>query len=253
LKKKTVDLSSCWRDLNDPDVYNISLSHRDYFQLVRELKANCSEETLNITKTTNFDQCLPVELIAYLNQEELLTTRFATKRKEDFATLELLRDYSIRDGLVINGFLTRLSYQSQKTILQRIPCLSDISFIRYGRMHENSFINAPAILDNFFSCKNDENLYIIGQLSGIDGYLPAVASAMVASYAIDCKSKGLSPKPFPISTMIGGFAEYISTKNTDYQPITSSFNLLPNTDGNLYENSMTSLTAFRDTSGLIVQ
>jgi folate-dependent tRNA-U54 methylase TrmFO/GidA len=84
------------------------------------------------------------------------------------------------------------------------------------------------------------DMYIIGQLSGIDGYLPAVASAIVAEYAIDCKLKGLPLIPFPTTAMIGGFTKYISTKNSDYQPITSSFNLLYSKD-NYYAKSLSSL------------
>ena len=53
-------------------------------------------------------------------------------------------------------------------------------------------------------------------------FLPAVASAIVAEYAIDSNFKGLSPISFPTGTMIGGFAKYVSTKNVTYQPMTSS-------------------------------
>jgi len=240
INTKSVDLSKCWSDTENPNIHNISLNCKEYYQLVEELKSNCTEETLQITETTNFDQCLPVELIATMNMEELAKTRFITKRKTDYATIELLQDYSVNDGLVINGFITRLPYQIQKNILQKISCLKDVSFIRYGRMHENSFINSPQLLDNFYACKKDTNLYVIGQLSGIDGYLPAVASAITATYAIDCRIKGLSPIPFPTTTMIGGFTKYISTKNSNYQPITSTFSILSSFES-FYVNSITDL------------
>lgn len=243
--KKSVDLSKCWTSSNNPNIYNISLNRQEYVQLISELKQNCSTETLKITEAINFDQCLPVELIASLNQEELVKNRFISKRTEDFATIELLQDNSVNDGLVLNGFITRLPYQSQKNILQKIFCLRDVSFIRYGRMHENSFINAPTILDDFFSCKNDNNLYIVGQLSGIDGYLPAVASAIIAAYAIDCRFKGLSPTSFSTTTLIGGFAKYVSTENNNYQPITSTFALLSSSE-NFYDNSIADLEKWKN-------
>jgi methylenetetrahydrofolate--tRNA-(uracil-5-)-methyltransferase len=208
--------------------------------LVNELKNNCSAETLGIKESTNFDQCLPVELIATIHPEELSKTRFISKREQDFATIELLQDYSVTDGLVVNGFITRLPYPTQTAILQKLPCLNNVSFIRYGRMHENSFVNAPKLLNIFFACKNYQDLYIIGQLSGIDGYLPAVASAIVAEYAIDCKFRGISAIPFPTTSMIGGFAQYISTKNSNYQPITSTFGLL-SSDDDFCEKAINSL------------
>lgn len=241
VNKKSVDLSKCWRDAENPNIYNISLSQKEYYLFVEELVANCTKETLQLTEATNFDQCLPVELIALRNKEVLAQTRFISKREKDFATIELLQDYSVNDGLVIHGFITRLPHQTQKNILQKFPCFKDVSFIRYGRMHENSFINAPQLLDNFYSYKKDNNLYVIGQLSGIDGYLPAVSSAIVAEYAIDCRFKGLPLVPFPTTTMIGGFTKYISTKNTNYQPMTSSFSLLSSADNNFYKNSIADL------------
>ncbi|GHV09580.1 methylenetetrahydrofolate--tRNA-(uracil-5-)-methyltransferase TrmFO [Bacteroidia bacterium] len=244
VNKKSVDLSKCWFDTKNPNIYNISLNRKEYFQLVNELKSNCSAETLRIKESTNFDQCLPVELIATIHSEELAKTRFASKREKDFATIEMLQDYSVADGLVINGFITRLPYPTQKAILQKFPCLNNVSFIRYGRMHENSFVNAPKLLNNFFECKNHEDLYIIGQLSGIDGYLPAVASAIVAEYSIDCKFIGIMPIPFPTTTMIGGFAKYSSTKNQDYQPMTSSLGLLSSTKDH-YNISILSLEEWK--------
>ena len=46
-----------------------------------------------------------------------------------------------------------------------IPGLENASFVRYGVMHKNSYINCGKLLDNNFCLKSNNNIYFAGQIS----------------------------------------------------------------------------------------
>ena len=44
------------------------------------------------------------------------------------------------------GFQTRLRIPEQQRVFRTIPGLANAEFLRYGSIHRNSYINAPASL-----------------------------------------------------------------------------------------------------------
>ena len=59
-----------------------------------------------------------------------------------------------------------------------IPALKNAEFLRYGTMHRNSYINAPKVLSEFSNLKQYPNIFIAGQLSGVEGYVESMASGL---------------------------------------------------------------------------
>lgn len=112
-----------------------------------------------------------------------------------------------------------------------------------NRMHRNTFFNSPQRLNHFYRIKG-ENVYIIGQLSGIDSYLPAISSGLVAAVNI---INGPDTLPFPRETMIGSLAHYVSNPDVvDYQPMCASFSLLkPSESKDYYSASMRALKEYK--------
>lgn len=194
-------------------------------------------DTVNISDTDkliNLDPCQPIEEIAkqgdLLREKKLSPDNFnkfhGAKRHRAYACINLRRQNLENDSYLMEGFSTRLKYSEQRRIFRKIPGLEKVKFIRYGRIHKNTFINSPDLLDQFFSLRNDSNLYFIGAISGIDGYLPAVATGMIASYAIEMRNRKKNPKNFPKTTMLGGLSNYIIIPQDDYQPILPNYALL---------------------------
>lgn len=142
----------------------------------------------------------------------------------------LRRECALNNGFIMVGCMTTLNHSAQRKIFSNIPGFENCKIIKYGRMHRNTYFYSPKILNHFFQI-NNTNTFIIGQLSGIDGYLPAIASGLVASIKI---IYGDNAPNFPNDTMIGGLANYISnTKITDFQPMCASFSLLKNSCFNI--------------------
>lgn len=225
------------------DKMYISLSRVQFENLVKKLKL-AETMTNEFDKTIGLPQCSPIEYIAKTDINALLDIKLnqdTPRTNENYATVTLRKENSIGTAYSIAGFMTQMSQTAQKEIIRTIPGLEKCEFARFGRSHKNTFFNAPNLLDNFF--RVNDNCYIIGQLSGIDGYVPSIATGIIAAYSIFSKLNHNDQIGFPETTMLGGFTRYITTKSNNFSPMVASFHLLKHSD-NYYENSKKDLKSW---------
>lgn len=219
----TVDLESDDVKKVTEDLYAVSISTHDFQLFHEELIRNFSQNTIHsVDKNIDYEECQSIEHLAKMGIQELYLKRF----KYDYTNqpcLLLRRENALENGFILVGCMTTLGHSAQISVFSKIPCLRKSKLIKYGRMHRNTFIDAPKYLNEFFQIKGT-NTYVIGQLSGVDGYAPAIASGMVAAMRI---IQGDVLLPIPTNTMIGGLARYISNSNViDFQPMCASFSLI---------------------------
>ena len=212
------------------DVYLVSFPKKLFEIFCNELVfQNKLNSVHSIDKSFDFEKCQSIESLAQNGTDVLYKTRF----KHDYfdgPCLMLRRECALNDGFIMVGCTTTLGHAAQKKIFSIIPGFKNCRIIKYGRMHRNTYFDSPKTLNHFFQI-NNTNTFIIGQLSGIDGYLPAIASGLVASIKI---IYGKSSPKFPKDTMIGGLANYISNNEvSDFQPMCASFSLLENSYYNI--------------------
>ena len=119
-----------------------------------------------------------------------------------------------------------------------IPALKNADFVKYGVMHRNSFICAPKFLNPDYSVREIPNLYIAGQLSGVEGYMESTASGLVAGVALAHKILGKTLAFLPKTTIIGAISNYISTADgKNFQPMNANFGILPALDEKIKDKS----------------
>jgi len=108
-----------------------------------------------------------------------------------------------------------------------IPGLENASFLRYGQIHRNTYINAPTLLNGFLQLKAEPRIYFAGQISGVEGYVESIATGMLAGqFAVDP-----APRPLPRETALGSLLHYITGADPrHYQPANITFDLLPTLD-----------------------
>ena len=120
-----------------------------------------------------------------------------------------------------------MTFKAQKALLQTIPALKNVEIVRYGVMHRNTYLNSPRILKPTYQTKEREDLFIAGQLTGVEGYVESAASGLVAAINM---VKYLQEEPlhvFSSSTMIGALANYISNPLVEnFQPMNANFGLV---------------------------
>lgn len=224
---RTVDLNNSNLKKITDDLYAVSIPVHFFEMFNNEIvRQSVNSKCHNVDKKVNFEECQSIENLAIRGIEQLYSKRF----KHDYFNtpcLLLRRENAFDNGFILVGCTTALPHSAQLSAFSLIPSLEKCKLIKYGRMHRNTFLNAPKVLDQFFQIKGT-NTYIIGQLSGIDGYAPAIASGWVSAMRIIC---GDSMQDLPQCTMIGSLAHYISCVDvTDFQPMCASFSIMTQTN-----------------------
>jgi len=184
---------------------------------------------------TYFEGCLPVEIIAQRGQN---TLAFGPLRpvglidprtgKRPHAVVQLRQD-DLADTLYnLVGFQTNLKFSDQKRVFRMIPGLEEAEFARYGQMHRNTFIFAPALLRRTLQFHQRSDLFFAGQITGVEGYAGNIATGLLAGWNAARYLQGRIPIQLPKATMLGAMCYYITNANAaDFQPMKANFGLLP--------------------------
>jgi methylenetetrahydrofolate--tRNA-(uracil-5-)-methyltransferase len=185
--------------------------------------------------TPYFEGCLPVEEMARRGRETLRhgpmkPFGLADPRtgREPHAVVQLRQDD--RAGRMWNlvGFQTRLKIPDQQRVFSTIPGLEQAEFLRYGSIHRNTYINAPAVLTSHLSTRDDERLVFAGQMVGVEGYTESLGTGLLAGINLARLLSGEEPAIPPDVTMLGALLRYVSEASPDhFQPMNANFGLLP--------------------------
>ena len=173
-----------------------------------------------------FEGCMPVEIMAKRGPQTLTfgpMKPVGLKTPDGwapYAVVQLRQDDAAKTMYNLVGFQTHLKFPEQKRVFQMIPGLENCRFAKYGRMHKNTYINAPEILNPTFQTKKYPNVFFAGQVSGVEGYVESAASGIYAAINMDRYLKGKELKVFPASTVMGSMSLYICNAAKDgFQPM----------------------------------
>ncbi len=181
-----------------------------------------------------FEGCMPVEVMAARGVDAL---RFGPLRPVGFrdagkpyAVLQLRRENCAGTLFNLVGFQTNLKFGEQKRVFSMIPALQAAEFVRYGVMHRNTFINAPVALNSDLRLKNYPNVFIAGQLCGVEGYVESIATGLLAAINVERMLRGEHTVVPPVETVLGALCNYITLPNVNFQPMNANFGVLPPMD-----------------------
>ena len=145
-----------------------------------------------------------------------------------YAVAQLRQDNVSGSLFNLVGFQTNLTYGEQKRVFRLIPGLENAEFVRYGLMHRNTYVNAPGVLNYDLSLKVNPNIYIAGQLSGVEGYVESAATGIIAAINVTRRLKGLTKIDFSTMTMIGSLLNYVANANPiGFAPMNANFGIFP--------------------------
>ena len=233
-KEETIDEWLKRVNNNKSDYINLPMCKEEYEKFVYELVNAQIAELHNFEKREIFEGCMPIEIMA---KRGIDTLRFGPLKpmgfddprtaKRPYAVVQLRQDNAKASLYNLVGFQTNLKYGEQKRVFSMIPGLKDADFVKYGVMHRNTFINSPELLDNTYNFKKKKNVFFAGQITGVEGYVESISSGFVASINAVNMLKNDEKISFSIETMIGALANYISTKNKNFQPMNANFGIIP--------------------------
>lgn len=186
-------------------------------------------------RVSYFEACLPIEELARRGRD---TLRFGPMKpmgltdprtgRRPYAVVQL-RSENVRAGSYnLVGFQNHMRFADQERVFRMIPGLEHAEFLRYGQVHRNTYINAPALLDPTLQLRGSPNIFFAGQISGVEGYVESMATGLVAGQNAAAIAMGESPRTFPRRTAVGSLGAYVSGADAaHYQPANITFDLLP--------------------------
>lgn len=219
-------------DKGDADYINCPFTKEEYLTWYNEV-INASKVAPRPFEYKVFEGCMPFEEMAIRGVD---TLRFGPMKPvglyyndiKPYAVVQLREDNLSKSMYNIVGFQTKLTYKSQEKVIRMIPGLENAEIVRYGEMHRNTFINAPKCINEFYQSKKRNDLFFAGQLSGVEGYIESVASALIASINMARLTKNKELISFPRTTAMGSQAYYISHVNPkDFQPMNTNYGIFP--------------------------
>ncbi|MBQ3585834.1 MAG: methylenetetrahydrofolate--tRNA-(uracil(54)-C(5))-methyltransferase (FADH(2)-oxidizing) TrmFO [Synergistaceae bacterium] len=186
-----------------------------------------------------FEGCMPVEALAERGYD---TLRFGPMKprglvdpktgREPFAAVQLRQDNA--EGTLYNlvGFQTGLKWPEQKRVFSMIPGLEHAEFARLGVMHRNTSVNAPLVLDEHLRLKARENIFLAGQITGVEGYVESTAMGLAAGVNASLLLSGKNLPSWPRESAIGSLIHYLMTTDPKhFQPMNMNLGIFPEISG----------------------
>ena len=221
------------------DYLNCPLNREQYEAFVDELLTGRSVPAhIPEDATPFFEACLPIEELARRGRD---TLRFGPMKpvgladprtgKRPYAVVQLRQENSRASSFNLVGFQNHLRFAEQERILRMIPGLQNAEFVRFGQIHRNTYINAPALLTATLQLRKKPEVFFAGQISGVEGYVESIATGLMAGLHAAALTVGEPVRPFPRETALGSLCRYVSEADpADYQPANITFDLLPPLD-----------------------
>lgn len=239
IERDSIDMGKAYRGSRygqGEDYINCPLDETAYDALVQGLlSAERAEKHEFEGSHPYFEGCLPVEVIASRGRD---TLRFGPLRpvglpdpatgREPFAVVQLRQDNL--EGTLYNmvGFQTSLKWGEQERVFRLVPALAKAEFARLGVMHRNLYVNAPSVLDRGLGLALRKDLFLAGQIVGVEGYMESTAMGVVAALSMESCLKGGELPAWPRETAIGSLLHYLSDARPEkFQPMNVNLGIFP--------------------------
>ena len=220
------------------DYVNCPFTKEEYDRFIAALQAAQTYESKIDENIPYFEACLPIEEICRRGPD---TLRFGPMKpvgltdprtgRWPYAAVQLRQENARSNSFNMVGFQNHLKYAEQARILRMIPGMANAEFLRFGQIHRNTYINAPALLTPTLQLRTQPHVFFAGQISGVEGYTESIATGLLAGrHAVEFVT-GQPVRPFPRETALGSLCAYISGADpANYQPANITFDLLPTLD-----------------------
>jgi methylenetetrahydrofolate--tRNA-(uracil-5-)-methyltransferase len=222
-------------DKGSADYINCPMTPEQYDRFYLALLAAQSVEEREWENLNYFEGCLPIEEIARRGRD---TLRFGPMKpvglrdprtgKTPYAVVQLRQENLRADSYNLVGFQNHLKFGEQARVLRLIPGLENARFFRYGQIHRNTYINAPAFLQPTLQMKFHPRVFFAGQICGVEGYVESMATGLIAAMHAAALAHGLPLDPAPRASAFGSLLHYITGADPkNFQPANITFDLLP--------------------------
>lgn len=237
IEKDSIDFSKAYiksrYDKGEAAYINCPMNKEEFEAFYHELIHAKTAELHEFDKETYFEGCMPFEEMARRGMKTLLFGPMkpvgleTPDGKHPYAVVQLRQDNAVATLYNIVGFQTHLTFGEQKRILSMIPALANVSIVRYGVMHRNSYLCAPKLLRPTYQHNTRDDLFFAGQMCGVEGYVESAASGLLAGLNMANLILGKDPVELPATCIMGSMAHYITHADAKYfQPMNANFGIV---------------------------
>lgn len=216
------------------DYLNAPMDAETYQRFVEALVTADQFQAHEFDRVPYFEGCLPIEEMARRGKD---TLRFGPMKpvglpdprtgREPYAVVQLRREDRAGQMWNLVGFQTRLRIPEQRRVFSLIPGLASAEYLRYGSIHRNAYVNSPASLGPALALKDDQRVFLAGQMTGVEGYTESLGTGLLAGINLARRLRGLPATVPPPTTMLGALYRYLAEANPKhFQPMNANFGLL---------------------------
>ncbi|MSP25992.1 MAG: methylenetetrahydrofolate--tRNA-(uracil(54)-C(5))-methyltransferase (FADH(2)-oxidizing) TrmFO [Myxococcales bacterium] len=231
ISAESIDWPLVWKqsryDKGGDDYVNCPFTREEYEAFVLAVVAAEKVEPRAFEEVRYFEGCLPIEVMAGRGRDTLafgpmkpvgLTNPHTGRRPH--AVVQLRPEDAAASAYNLVGFQTRMTWPEQRRVLRTIPGLGNAEFLRYGAVHRNTFVDAPALLDGAMQLRAHAGVYLAGQITGVEGYVESAASGLLCALLLAQSLKGEAVTPPPDTTALGGLLTHLARRSEKarYQP-----------------------------------
>lgn len=238
ISAESIDLSKAFfasrYDKGTSDYLNCAMNKKEYLSFLNELINADTVELHEFEKNNIFESCMPIEILAKRGADAIrfgplkpVGIKNPNNSTRPYAVVQLRKENENATMFNMVGFQTNLTFPEQRRVFRLIPGLENAEFLRYGVMHTNNYVNYPKCLDKFSRLKIDSNIFIAGQLSGVEGYAESIGSGLYCAINALRMLNNQELITFSADTIIGGLYNYLTNANIyNFQPINANFGIL---------------------------
>lgn len=226
-------------DRGGEDYLNCPFAREEYYEFVEALLAAEKVALRDFERCVYFEGCMPIEEMARRGRD---TLAFGPMRpvgltdprtgRRPFAVVQLRQDNT--EGTLYNlvGFQTKMTYPAQRRVLRMIPGLQAAEFARLGSLHRNTFVHSPSVLRPTLQVRDDDRVFLAGQLTGVEGYVESAATGLLAGVNAVRRAGGAEALVPPQTTALGALLAYVTDRTRrDFQPMNANYGLFPGLEG----------------------
>lgn len=239
----SIDTSIAFRasryDKGGDDYYNFPFNEEEYCAFVDAIIEAEKVPTRDFERCVYFEGCMPIEEMARRGRD---TLAFGPMRpvglidprtgERPYAVAQARQDDSAGTLYNLVGFQTKMTYPEQRRVFRMVPGLEKASFVRLGSLHRNTFINSPRAMRATLQLRGSDDLFIAGQLVGVEGYVESAATGILAGINATRRLRGEELLVPPATTSLGSLLGYITDRQRkEFQPMNANYGLFPPLEG----------------------
>lgn len=237
---ESLDLEILYRaaryDRGEADYLNSALDQATYESFHAALMEAEKADVHDFDRKELFEGCQPIEEIAASGPKSLAFGPLrpvglhdpATGRRA-YAVIQLRQENRAGTLYGLVGFQTRLKFGDQKRVFRMIPGLASAEFVRFGQMHRNFYLDTPRCCSRDFSLKDRPDVWIAGQITGVEGYVESMTSGLVTAWHLAARIHGIELPGLPLDSMTGALLRnFLFDRTTEkLSPMNVNFGLVP--------------------------